>query len=833
LSRRSGWHWNPIPAPTLPLKGRGLIRNGIMANKNDEFLKKLLATFRVEADEHLKAMSAGLLELEKNPAADRQAEIIETVFREAHSLKGAARSVNLKEIESVCQPLESVLAALKSNKLAVSPPLFDLLYQAIDVLGDLLAPDAGAPETRQTMLAQMIRQLDDALQGKFESTAKALQPEQQAPAVPLYETPVEIAPVEMSVPVEVAATAEAAAPVAMAAPSPAASLASATVRVSTQKLDAVMRQVEELLSPRLAAAQRARELREAVGSFALWKKQRAHMRPVLRTIERYAEKTGKGNSNGAGLPKFPAQELPKLLEYLEAEQQFMKTLEERLLRLSKFAAHDWRALAGMSDSLLHDVKEMHLLPFFSMLEIFPRFTRELARDQGKLVELAIRGGEIEIDQRILEEMKDPLMHLLRNCIDHGIEQSALRQGKGKPPHGTITVAIVQKDGGKIEIMVADDGIGIDAAKVKAAACKLGLVSAEEAETLAEQEAQALIFQSGISTSPIITDISGRGLGLAIVREKVERLGGIVALESHQDGGTTFRITLPLMLATFRGVLVRAGEHSFVIPALNVERVARVAQQDIRTVENRATILLDGQAVALAGLGDVLELPNPVSPDRRATGKAPEQATVIVLGMGRERVAFRVDEILGEQEVLVKTLGAQLSRVRNVTGASVLGTGQVVAVLNVPDLLKSAVQRPTASPVTAGKSIVDGKTEAAPRQSILVVEDSITSRALLKNILESAGYLVTTAVDGMDAYTTLKTGTFDLIVSDVEMPRMDGFDLTAKVRADKQLGELPVVLVTALGSREHRERGIDAGANAYIVKSDFDQSNLLEVVQRLI
>ncbi len=284
------------------------------------------------------------------------------------------------------------------------------------------------------------------------------------------------------------------------------------------------------------------------------------------------------------------------------------------------------------------------------------------------------------------------MHLLRNCIDHGIEQPDVRQSKGKPACGTITVAIAQKDSGKIEIMVADDGAGIDADKVKAASRRLNLVSAEEAEKLNEQEAQALIFLSGISTSPIITDISGRGLGLAIVREKIERLGGVIALESRQGGGTTFRITLPLMLATFRGVLVRAGEHCFVIPALSVERVARVVQQDIRTVENRATISLDGQVVALASLGDVLELPR-----QSSTADTLAQVALVVLGTGRQRVAFQVEEILGEQEVLVKTLGRQLARVRNIAGASVLGTGQVVAVLNVPDLLKSAVKRMSAPP----------------------------------------------------------------------------------------------------------------------------------------
>ncbi len=810
-----------------------------MTKQNDDFQKRLLAIFKVEADEHLKLMSAGLIELKNSPAADRYAEIVETVFRDAHSLKGAARAVNFKEVELVCQSLEGVFAALKGKRLAVSPPLFDLMQEAIDDLGKLLSTEGAAMTMAgTTVIASLTRRLTDALQGSF-FPSEASQFSATLPAAVQTMPSVQQTPIALLVPSDIVTTETTAAVVTAVvtpAPTPSHSVApilpNGTVRVSTQKLDAVMRQVEELLAPRLASAQRAKELREVTASFTTWKKQRARMRPVLQLIERYVETGDKGAVGG--LPELLTQALPKLLEHLEAEQLFMHTLEERLLRLSKFAAHDRRALAGMSDNLLHDVKEMNLLPFSLLLEIFPRFARELARDQIKQVELVIQGGEIEIDRRTLEEIKDPLMHLLRNCIDHGIEQPAIRQAKGKPPQGTITVSIAQKDGGKIEILVADDGAGIDAAKVKAAALKLGLVSAEEAEKLNEQEAQALIFHSGLSTSQIITDISGRGLGLAIVREKVEHLGGVVALESGSDGltngsSTTFRITLPLMLSTFRGVLVRVGVHCFIIPALSVERVTRVVQQDIMTVENRATISLDGQAIALVSLGDVLELPR-----QSATDKVPEQAQVVVLGTGHQHVAFRVDEILGEQEVLVKTLGRQLSRVRNIIGASVLGTGQVVAVLNVPDLLKSAVNRAAASPSPfVTEKFAADKFEAAATQSILVVEDSITSRALLKNILESAGYVVTTAVDGVDAYTTLKTGTFDLIVSDVEMPRMDGFDLTVKVRADKQFAGLPVVLVTALESREHRERGIDVGANAYIVKSSFDQSNLLEVVRRLI
>ncbi|TAN49763.1 MAG: hybrid sensor histidine kinase/response regulator [Methylococcaceae bacterium] len=799
-----------------------------MTKPNDEFLQRLLATFHVEMGEHRTAMSSGLLELEKTPDGEQAAAIVERIFREAHSLKGAARTVNLKDIETVCQSLENVFAALKSHKLTASPALFDLLYQSIDALDGLVAP-----EPQQPAATTLTRRLNEALRGavaaeatpaprpiaaaeKIDDTSDLKAAETKAPcvgyAVRTFDGSERYAQrtLHASPRAEPDATAL---PPGLSAPTPTPPPAE-TVRVSTAKLDALLRQIEELLTPRLAAAQRTVELGEAANLLAARKKARAQLQPALRLLERL----GKANR-----PERGWRELPKLIEHLDSELLFLKTLEQRWTRLLRAAEHDRRSLAGLTDNLLRDAKELQLLPFAFLLESFPRLVRDLARAQGKAAALTIQGDEIEIDRRILQAMKDPLVHLLRNCLDHGIEPSTTRQDIGKPPQGTITLAVSQKDGGKIEILVADDGAGIDSAKVKLSARKLGLVGAEAADALAEDEALALVFRSGVTTSPIITDISGRGLGLAIVHEKVERLGGAVILESQPGKGTCFRITLPLTLANFRGVLVRSAAQLFILPAAGVERVLRLAPADIRTVENRETLVLDGQVVALVWLSEVLE-----QPPSRIAGDSP-QALAVILGLGAARIAFRVEEVLGEQEVLVKTLGPQLSRVCNVAGACVLGTGQVVPVLNVADLLKSALQPPTAP--RAGFAAEPAA--AAEKLSILVVEDSITARTLLKNILESAGYRVVTAVDGVDAYTTLKTTPFDLVVSDVEMPRMDGFGLTAKIRADRQLQDLPVVLVTALESREHRERGIDAGANAYIVKSSFDQSNLLEVVRRFI
>jgi two-component system, chemotaxis family, sensor kinase CheA len=480
----------------------------------------------------------------------------------------------------------------------------------------------------------------------------------------------------------------------------------------------------------------------------------------------------------------------------------------------------------MVDGLLEDMKKVVMLPVSSFLQLFPKLVRDLARDQGKEAELVIRGGEIEIDKRILEEMKDPFIHLLRNCVDHGIEKPEERARKRKLPRGTIAITFEPKNSRQVEILISDDGVGIDVAKVRSTALKDDRLAQEEGGSRSQQEALSLIFESGVSTSPIITDLSGRGLGLAIVREKVEKLGGAISVETQPDSGTTFRIMLPLALTTFRGVIVRVGERQFVLPTISVERVTSVNKAQIKTVENRETIQLSGQILSLVKLADTLELP-PAS----AANDSTKVIKVVVLTSAEKRLAFLVDEVLGEQEVLVKSLGQQLSRVRNVAGATILGTGSVVPILNISDLIKSAVR--SSIPATRELTATTAEHAEARRKSILVAEDSITARTLLKNILETAGYVVATAVDGVDAFTQLRSGEFDLVVSDVEMPRMSGFDLTVKIRGDKKLADLPLVLVTALEARGDRERGIEVGANAYIVKSSFDQSNLLAVIQKLI
>ena len=719
------------------------------------FLEALRATFKIEAAEHSHSIATGLLGLERSPTPEAQHGLIATVFRAAHSLKGAARAVDLTEVEFSCQVLEDLFAGWKEQQGRPAAAGLDTAHRALDSITEALGgghPAAASPS-------------------------------------PLHEPAAALVVVASS-------------PV--AAPED-------TVRITIAKLDARLMEAEEMLTAKLTTAQRAKDLRELGQRFHVWQEEWAVVEPVARAL---------GQVVGGRTVTTDDPGLGRLLEFVEWNRDHMRSLEAGVAALARTAQQDHHAIGKLVDDLLEDSKKLLLLPFATLAAPFPKMVRDLCRDLGKEADLVVRGEEVEIDKRILEEMKDPLIHLLRNCVDHGVEPADARARAGKPRRATIVVEVRQVDGNKVQISVSDDGAGIDVGKVKRSAVRHGLLSESDAAARDDTAARDLIFHADVSTSPMITRLSGRGIGMAIVREQAEKLGGTVTVSSQPGEGTRFCIVLPLMLATFRGVLIEVAGGLFVVPTAHVERVVRVKVDEVQTVEGRETIALGGRAVSLVRLADVLALPD-------AGAATPVHWTILVLGLGEQRIAFVVDAVLGEQEVLVKRLRLPLSRVRNIAGATVLGSGRVAPILNVVDLLKSARK--------AGVAVVGGARHApaAPStKSVLAADDSATSRMLIKSMLESAGYRVTSAVDGLEAFTMLRAGMFDLLVSDVEMPRMNGFELTARIRADDRLSELPVVLVTGMETREDREHGIDVGANAYIVKSSLDQGNLLDAVRRL-
>jgi two-component system chemotaxis sensor kinase CheA len=770
----------------------------------EELLKKLREAFKVESEERLASIVSSLLELEKASDKDKQESFIEVIFREAHSMKGAARAVNLTEIESLFQSMEGVLAAIRLNEIPVSQDLFDILHASVGAVERCLtASDENQPFSHKEEITSLARQLEDLKsagekesegeKGKSDARAKgALKPQKGLPKN--QKTPqTQLAPSKP--------------------------MSSETVRISTSKLDSILLKAEELVSLKLVYAQSLSKLRGASLSFEQWRKEWSGINSEFQALRGRVQKGSHLKEKDQNLSQSAG-----LLEFLNWNQNHIKSLGHEIRLLTKDAEQQQRTLGRMVDDLLDDMKKITMLPFSSLLDTFPRMVRDISREQGKEVDLVIEGGEIEIDRRILEEMRNPLTHLLRNNIDHGLEDPAGRRDQQKPASGTINLTVSQTEGKKVEILLSDDGKGIDLENVKNKAVKLGIISPKESQHLTDREALSLIFRSQVSTSPMVTQISGRGLGLAIVQESVEKLGGLLSVDTEPNKGSSFRMQLPVTLATFRGILIKVADHLFIFPSTHVERILKIQREKVKTVENRATIPLNGRALSLLALADVLALPR-----TQEQKEGSEFLTAAVLGSGEKRIAFTIDEVLGEQEVLVKGLGKQIKRIPNIAGATILGSGRVVPILNVFDLLKSPLGRTDGFDNTE----VSEQEKEANRKSILVAEDSITSRTLIKNILEAAGFNVKTVVDGQEAFTSLKTEEFDLVVSDVDMPRMNGFELTTKIRGNMRLEETPVVLLTGRESREDRERGIDVGANAYIVKSSFDQSNLVEVIQRLI
>jgi len=755
-----------------------------MNNSNGDFQKRLLSTFRIEAEEHLKNITSGLIELEKDKDPQVNAGLIEKVFREAHSLKGAARAVNLADIEAICQSLESVFSALKRREIDPGPLMFDTLHQAVDILNEL---NLSLPEEMRTdkgKISEIIKKIAKVETGQ----SGVLRTIPDSPAIQADDP----LPRQQKI-------------------------SSDTIRISVEKMDALLRQGEEMLSLKLMADQHVKEILDLSYTFDLWRNEWSKIYPAICESRRLQEKNDKKGKKR----RREDLQTAAILEFSNLSYERIKFLESKMILLRRNADHNCYSTELMVDNLINEMKKIIMMPFFTLLETFPKFVRDLSRDMGKEIELVFSGGEIEIDRRILEGMRVVFIHLLRNAIDHGIEKPEVRLRTKKSPRGIIKIMITSMEGNKVDILFSDDGNGMDMQALKEVSVKRGIISSEDAEKLTDRDMPTIVFQSGVSTSPIITDISGRGLGLAIVREKIEKLGGQILLETHRHIGTSFRMTLPLTLITFRGIHITAAGREFIIPTTNVEKVVRVKRDEIKTVENRDTLFLNGTTIPLLRLENILEL-------TEKNGDSP-MMTVLVLESQGTQIGFIVNEVLNEQEVLIKSLSHPLNRVRNIAGATILGSGKVAPVLNVSDLMKSAAIAAVYCP-KPGRSEAKG---GEIRKSVLVVEDSITSRMLLKNIMETAGYLVITAVDGVDAMTLLKTEKFDIVISDVDMPRMNGFNLTEKIRGDKKLAELPVVLVTALESREDKERGIDVGANAYIVKSSFDQSNLLEVIKRLV
>jgi two-component system chemotaxis sensor kinase CheA len=774
--------------------------------KREEFLKKILATFKIEAEENIASLSVNLIELEKNPPEAKKAELLEVIYRSAHSLKGASRAVSLISIEQLCHKLEDVFSALRDDVIILTSNEYDLLHNTLDLIGILVNTDNDDSGLDKRISDQMAM-LTDLESGTY-SDSQGLKTRASKKS-PSDSTNTE----DIKLDTEINKENPKAENNTVSNNKDKSELLSKNniIRVNTDKLDKLLNQTEELLSIKLNTIHHSNSLKGINNNFDTCINRRNTLSSSIANLNKIIKEEGSLEGKN--------KDISNIIELLNWTDEYTKSIKKEVSILYNKALQEVYSTGAKVESLLNNVRDLSSVQFSSITDLLPKMIRDISKDLGKEVTFSIVGDEIEADRRVLEKVKISLIHIIRNSIDYGIEKPQERLNKGKHSSGKISISISQIENNKIEIRIEDDGAGIDEEKLKEIYFSNEKVTSGLSSKINRKEYLNYIFKSGVTTSNIVTDLSGRGLGLAIVQESVEQVGGNINVETKKDVSTIFIITIPQSIVTFRGVLLETSGQRFLVATSKLQKVLRVRKSEVETVDGKNVAKYNNTFIPLINLSSILELED--------ADNQSEFMQVLVFSFNGEAIAFYVDKIITDQEVLVKNFNKQLLRVRNFEGATILASGELVPVLNVNDLYRSSKK------VTSAGILVKIDQNKETNKSILVVEDSITSRTLLKNILEASGYDVTTSVDGIDGYTKLVEGHFDAVVSDVEMPRMNGFELTEKIRSDKNVKNIPVLLVTSLSKREDKERGIAVGANAYIVKSNFDQSNLLEILERLI
>lgn len=749
-------------------------------------MAKFISRFTEEAREHVGKLNEGLVALEKNP---HDAETINAIFRSAHTIKGSSRMLKLTRIAEVAHKMEDALGALREGGIVYSAGLADILFKAADVIADMVEKTSAGQEITADNSA-LCEELANAAQGLAAQPAAGRESgtdrnEGSKPGDKAVNPAEELAPAESASSDTRQRENEAPGP-----KSASHNKAPATLRISADKLDELIKLMGELVSNQNRLKQALRDMKSA---------DRSAKRNMELVMKRKAE--NKGDPSDAAVKS--AQSLFYELDRLLSGMRDYNNIQELL-----------------TDELQTKALVMRMVPLAMVFDSLPRMVRDISRSMGKEVDVVTEGGEIELDRKMIEKIGDPLVHMIRNAIDHGIEAPAERVELGKTARGSIRVS-ASYDSGSVLILITDDGRGIPLEKIREKALRRKMFSEEALAVMSEAALVDLIFQPGFSTSAIITDVSGRGVGMDVVKRNiVDDLHGTLGIESRDGAGTTFSIRLPMTLAVMRILLIGVSGTTFGIAANHVREILRVSESDFKQVVDKKAITLRNEFVPIAGLDELLNTP---APFRRA-----HEPLIIIVRMGGENLGLIADTLLDEEDMVIKSLPSHLKNIKLVSGVALSGKNEIINILHVPALVAAAKEQGGAKAFKEARSA--GEDERGVH--VLVVDDSINTREIEKNILEAYGYKVGLAEDGVEALEKARGFKYDIIITDVEMPRLDGFALTERLRKEETYRDTPIIIVTSREKEEDKKRGIRVGANAYIVKGTFDQSNLLETMQNL-
>lgn len=760
----------------------------------------MLEIFRVEAENQTAILSSGLLELERGTDTART---FDTLMRAAHSLKGAARIVNFQLAVGLTHVMEDCFVSARQGKLTLRQPEIDALFRGVDLLSHLAKlTEAKLAAWEKEHASEMQRFLENL--AKLGSAGATIQSQTAGPA--------QTSP---NFGVQPPAKTPWKEPASLPSPLGQAALEATLNVIATRTPEAperVVRLTAENLNRLLALAGESLVESRWLGPFAesLQRFQRQHAQ-LAKTLQALAQTFNREHLSGRA-----EEQLRGLSQDLSAGQQF---LSDRVQELDLFD----RRSAYLSQRLYLEVLRTRMRPFSEGVRRFPRMVRDLARTLGKEIKLEILGETTQVDRDILERLETPLAHVLRNAVDHGCEAPAQRERAGKPPQGTLLLE-ARHSAGMLLVTVTDDGPGVPLQRVRRAIVEKKLALPSVAERLTEAELLEFLFLPGFSLKESVTEISGRGVGLDIVQNMVKSVRGTVRLNSQTGRGLRLHLQLPLTLSVLRALLVEVAGEPYAIPLTQVAHALKLPRQQIESLEGRRHFHLGHRQIGLVTAHQVF--------GRAQADPSAQDLSIVVLGDRNARFGLVVDHFLGERELVVQPLDARLGKVKDISAAALMEDGSPVLIVDVEDLLRSVDQLIALGPPAMGQD--DDRNSGSQRQKrVLAVDDSVTVRELERQLISSWGYLADVAVDGLDGWNAVRTGHYDLVITDVDMPRMDGIRLAALIKQDPALKSLPVIIVSYKDREEDRLRGLEAGADCYLAKAGFDQESLWQAVVELI
>lgn len=783
-------------------------------------MQEILEDFLIEAFEMIEQLDQDLVELENRP---EDLELLNRIFRVAHTIKGSGSFLNFSVLTHLTHHMEDVLNKARHGELVITPDIMDVVLESIDFMKKLLNAirDAGTDANTglDSDIANVVARLDAISKG---------------------ESPQETAPVAQEAP-----------KVEESAPQ--------TAQEDEEELDysnmspeEIESEIERLLNKRQEEDKKKREEKKAKGEVSDVQAPKeitetpavatqapkpspkpAEPKPQAKSAPRQDDNKTLATSveqtirvdvkrldslmNLIGELVLGKNRLIKIYNDVEERYEGEKFLEE----LNQVVA----SVSMVTTDIQLAVMKTRMLPIGRVFNKFPRMVRDLSRELGKNIELVISGEETELDKSIVEEIGDPLVHLIRNACDHGVESKEERIAVGKKEQGTVELK-AYNEGNHIVVEITDDGKGMDPVILKAKAVEKGIISEREADSMTDKEAYSLIFKAGFSTAKVVTNVSGRGVGMDVVKTNIEKLNGIIDVDSTYGEGTTLKLKIPLTLAIIQSLLVGVQEEYYAIPLASVIETVRISQDEIYTVENKSVLRLRNEVLPLVRLADIFGVDSVFD--------NAEQAYVVVIGLAENKIGVIVDFLIGQEEVVIKSLGSYLKGTEGIAGATIRGDGRVTLIVDIAAMMQMAKQVKVSISKLAQESETKKEKNSPSDYQVLIVDDSMTDRAIMKKSLKPLGISISEATNGMEALEIVKNGdkTFDAILIDIEMPKMDGYTLAGEIRKYAKFKNLPLIAVTSRTSKTDRMRGVESGMTEYITKP-YSPEYLMNVVKRNI